>query len=283
MAHKLTLRADARLRARENQFLRDAAKLSAKQAESLRIQLANGTSPSNLVLDAKISAQLAKLMAALMSEVHAEGKSNARLWKAAKFAAPDIDFLPGAGLDWYLHYTIPLAGVCDVAALDNAKATIAEAIRQGATGRELQKALAQQFTDFSKRRLENIARTETAKVYEQSMYQSTVKDPDIAAYEISAVLDSRTTDICRHRDGMIIPKSEIAGWLPPYHYQCRTEIVPVLQLEVDDGSVELASAEDMKAGPKPIKGFGTLEMTPQQPDRHEWRYVKRAEKAATET
>lgn len=63
------------------------------------------------------------------------------------------------------------------------------------------------------------------------------EDPDVAstveAYMLSAVLDDRTTDECYRLDRMILTKDELAsiGW-PPYHFNCRTIVIPIIQGEV---------------------------------------------------
>jgi len=51
----------------------------------------------------------------------------------------------------------------------------------------------------------------------------------IKAVEFSAILDSRTTDICEARDGLIlaIDDPRLSANTPPLHYQCRSILVPV--------------------------------------------------------
>jgi len=62
------------------------------------------------------------------------------------------------------------------------------------------------------------------------------EDADVAneveAYMISAVMDAYTTDLCAGLDQRIVSKDELAayGW-PPYHYNCRTIIVPIVRGE----------------------------------------------------
>lgn len=62
------------------------------------------------------------------------------------------------------------------------------------------------------------------------------EDPDVSgeieAYMISAVLDGNTTDHCIRFDQKIVTKDELAayGW-PPYHFNCRTIVVPIIRGE----------------------------------------------------
>ena len=47
--------------------------------------------------------------------------------------------------------------------------------------------------------------------------------------EYSAVIDSRTTEICRFLDGKVIPmdEPELDRLSPPNHFNCRSVLVPV--------------------------------------------------------
>lgn len=76
-----------------------------------------------------------------------------------------------------------------------------------------------------------IARTELTSAYNQGRLQS-FNDSDLVDYvRFLAISDDRTTDICRTRDGMLIPKSDtgtIAFNTPPLHYQCRSTLSPVM-------------------------------------------------------
>lgn len=72
-----------------------------------------------------------------------------------------------------------------------------------------------------------------------------------AGYMYSAILDDRTTPICRSLDGKIFSKDDKGAlklW-PPNHYHCRSDVIPLFSDEiagaVDSSTVEL----------KPDKGF----------------------------
>ena len=101
-------------------------------------------------------------------------------------------------------------------------------------------------------RLENIARTNTAEAVNQSR-MSLFGDPAlkgfVRAYEYSAAMDGRTTDICSTLHGQV--KREWDNYLPPNHYQCRSILIPVT--EVDDWDEE---EYNIPARTKPQQGFG---------------------------
>jgi SPP1 gp7 family putative phage head morphogenesis protein len=92
------------------------------------------------------------------------------------------------------------------------------------------------------------ARTALADARQQSRFKSTT---DIGAeyFQIDATLDSRTTDTCRGLNGIIIKASELdefpAG-LPPYHYNCRTQINAIFSEDLREAVNELGDEADIK-------------------------------------
>lgn len=70
-------------------------------------------------------------------------------------------------------------------------------------------------------------RTETT-FYNNLATLDTIKDLGGEYYKIVAVLDTRTSDICRHENKKIYPISEYkAGQTaPPFHVRCRSTIMP---------------------------------------------------------
>ena len=74
---------------------------------------------------------------------------------------------------------------------------------------------------------ETLVRTETT-FYNNLATLDTIKDLGGEYYEIVAVLDARTSDICRHENKKIYPISEYkAGQTaPPFHVRCRSTIMP---------------------------------------------------------
>ena len=99
-------------------------------------------------------------------------------------------------------------------------------------------------------RLENIARTNTADAVNQAR-QALFNSPElrgfVQAYEYSAVLDDRTTEICEHLNGKIL--KDFGSYTPPNHFQCRSVLAPVTLVDDWDGQ------ESAKPRLEPQKGF----------------------------
>jgi SPP1 gp7 family putative phage head morphogenesis protein len=260
------------LETQESLLVNAAMRLMARQAESLRISISRGTKPSALILDRGIVADLAKLIAASLIQTTAFSRwavnteiDQARLketpatFAVEKLPEPDAQgFYPQGGLDWYQNYALRLAGVQQTDALEAAKAAVVKGIEEGLPHIEVMGLLGNTFETFSKNRLEMIARTETAKIYEQARWQEFESLDEIVGYEISAILDSRVCPICRARDGKIIRKSQADGKWPPYHPQCRCCCLGIFSWEIEDGSVKWKPIP--KSAPAVAPGFGTTSM-----------------------
>lgn len=85
-------------------------------------------------------------------------------------------------------------------------------------------------------RLENIVRTNTSGALNMGRSNLFARDEYkgfIEAYQYSAILDDRTTDICETLDGRI--RKDWGAYAPPNHFQCRSILVPVTVLDEWDG------------------------------------------------
>lgn len=99
-------------------------------------------------------------------------------------------------------------------------------------------------------RIETIVRTNTADAMNQAR-QALFNDPDlkgfVLAFEYSAILDDRTTEVCASRDGSI--QKDWGSETPPNHFNCRSLLVPVTAIDDWDGQT------DKWSDVPPQKGF----------------------------
>ena len=80
-------------------------------------------------------------------------------------------------------------------------------------------------------------RTEANNCYNKSLKQ-VMKDMGIRQYRYSAILDDRTTEICRSLNGNVYKLSEarVGVNYPPMHHNCRSSVVPTgVMPEIDEG------------------------------------------------
>lgn len=90
--------------------------------------------------------------------------------------------------------------------------------------------------------------TETAYIQEKAMLD-TYDKLNVEKYEILAVLDSKTSEICREMDGKIFEKKDAKAGitLPPFHCYCRSTTIPYIN-DITD------SADDTRAARAPVTG-----------------------------
>ena len=88
--------------------------------------------------------------------------------------------------------------------------------------------------------------TETAYIQEKAMLD-TYDKLNVEKYEILAVLDSKTSEICRQMDGEIFEKKDAKAGitLPPFHCYCRSTTVPYIE-ELDEEETRAARDEEGK-------------------------------------
>jgi len=153
-------------------------------------------------------------------------------------------------IDWFQENAIYVETVEAEQILKITKGTLMDAIKSGSGVRETIKMLDEALKGYDitldANRLETIARTNISKAYNESRKQKFQTIDGIVAYQISAILDARTSEICLALDQKIFPPSELSYYNPPLHYNCRTIIVPIF----DDENFEFSKmpATNMKAG-----------------------------------
>ena len=157
-----------------------------------------------------------------------------------------------------------IAGVMEQDTLKGVQRQLENAIKYDKTLNQTMKALAEDTTllqmlpevDAGGRpinvpaRLENIVRTNTSDALNQAR-QALFGQPEfrgfVLAYEYSAIMDDRVTDICEHLNGRV--RKEWGNYTPPNHFMCRSILVPVTVVDEWDGK------ESAKPTMEPQKGF----------------------------
>ena len=121
--------------------------------------------------------------------------------------------------------------------------------------------------------------TATTSVYAQADHEVyKANEKAIQGWQYVAVLDSRTTPICSHRDGTIYPVDD-KRHLPPAHYNCRSTTVPVFKSWDDisklEGVAQVRKQNLKKLTPKQIQFYDGL--TPLKESYHSWLSRQRTE------
>ena len=88
-------------------------------------------------------------------------------------------------------------------------------------------AIKESVFDSAKPVFEKIATTETTAAMNKGSIDAGQTESRIGGYEFVAVMDNKTTEICRPRNGLILSKSDallVAQNTPPLHYNCRSHL-----------------------------------------------------------
>jgi len=123
----------------------------------------------------------------------------------------------------------------------NARIAVTQAIKDG---KSIEDVI--EFTnDKSKTSLDLYARTKMTEVMNKGRLNFFQNSNVVAGYQYSAVMDDRTTDICRGLHGKKF--KEGTEPVPPMHFNCRSILVPITIFE--------EFKPDEKVGKVPIEGF----------------------------
>lgn len=141
-----------------------------------------------------------------------------------------------ASLDFLESYSLELARIEAEDMKSYVKDLIVDTIEEGMSEEEAVEYLLENLKGFSERRIKAIARTEATRAFNIGTLEETFTDPTVLGYKFVAVLDQRTTKICRMRHGKFIPKDspDLAYNTPPLHVNCRSvlEMVSVYDRQI---------------------------------------------------
>ena len=137
---------------------------------------------------------------------------------------------------WSRRQGLTAARLSEDAIANTLKPALEKALEEGMTVKQFQKEV--RDVVISDAHAENIFRTNVSTSFVSGNMEAARTDHGksaIPAMEFVAVLDDRTTPMCAERDGKIyrsdgVEKMEI---VPPLHYQCRSDLIPVFEDEWD--------------------------------------------------
>jgi SPP1 gp7 family putative phage head morphogenesis protein len=172
-------------------------------------------------------------------------------------------------LNFILQKAIRIVSTVNSDALTAVRDSLLSSLKFGETPREAEGRLSEAVTPFVSAgvvdeaqripsRLEVIVRTETTNAYNMGRIiaaRSPAADKIIQGFEYSAILDSRTTAVCRKLDGRFIAKGDpdLARLSPPNHFNCRSLLVPVTI--IDDPGEPISPSEKGRIFELAGKGF----------------------------
>lgn len=162
--------------------------------------------------------------------------------------------IPEEARDWLKKYGYEIGVITEDTVKQRLIKELEDCLDEGVSPREanarVQAVCGTWMSDFH---AETIARTETAKMYNAGRLARWL-DPEnngfVEALQYDAIVDTRTTDLCRHLDGKIIAvtnEARVAEMSPPNHFRCRATWLPVTRYE--------SWTDDFPEDAEPEKGF----------------------------
>jgi len=152
---------------------------------------------------------------------------------SAKGYAMDDDLLPEEFLAILDAESFKMVGDYSNEITKKVKNSVMQAIKQGVSESALAKILMDEAKGFTEKWAATVARTKTTEIYNQARKTYWDTDPIakqiIVAYKFSAIMDTRTTEVCSKLDAMPpFTKGDFTSAIvPPLHFGCRSILVPV--------------------------------------------------------
>lgn len=132
-------------------------------------------------------------------------------------------------------------------------------IKEGQSEANIVTAMSDVLTDETETWISAVVRTKTTEVYNLAR-RSYWENDDVAkqlvvAYQFSAIMDSRTSEICASLDEDIFERAdEVARITPPLHFFCRSLLVPITKFEEYEPSA-IPSIEAIREKGGNLKNF----------------------------
>jgi len=175
----------------------------------------------------KFGSKLKQILKSKFREAHKAAKSQAQseLLKG-NFALPleNEDFL-----EFLEKETFQYIGDFEYQIKKNVRLKLVQAIKDGLPLSEIAGILSKEGIELSEISLERYARTKFTEVMNRGRHEFFEESGVVAAYQYSAILDDRTTEICDGLHGKIFAKGDEP--IPPLHFNCRSLLIPITKYE----------------------------------------------------
>lgn len=148
----------------------------------------------------------------------------------------EADILPAEFLKVVEAESFKAVGDYSTGITKRVKDRVLTAIKTGQSEGEVNRLLRDELEDQTETWINTVVRTKTTEMYNAARKTVWETDPLISqivtAYQYSAVLDSRTSEVCASLNGKVFEKGDFIGRAtPPLHFNCRSILVPVTRYE----------------------------------------------------
>jgi SPP1 gp7 family putative phage head morphogenesis protein len=180
-------------------------------------------------------------------------------WFRQRVPMSEDDF--DAVVDRSYEHAVKVAGVNQLQVVTSVWEALDEAIAQGETldsfANRVEADLTAEWGEARPWRLETIYRTNLQHAYSRGRWEQQT-DPAVQAlrpfWEFSAIMDSRTSPVCRPLDGTILA-ADHPFWQthnPPLHHNCRSTVISLTEEQAKERGIT-----PEPPGAAPAAGFGS--------------------------
>lgn len=247
----------------------------AKMRDEFIAALPRRLSTKNIAELAMPESRLARAMLAMTKAAFERGRIDLReeAGVVSEHAAKPTA-TPKAAMRYLKEKAFWASGVMEETLLKDAKAVLMQALHNGeATAETMHKiqdvwlpylgdeTIIEDEQQLTAPRLETIVRTNVTDAYNNGRLVE-MRDPDLEGFisgvEYSAIIDTRTTELCRHLDGKVFRPDDpdLDKFTPPNHFNCRSILVPVMVDETIDIDDMITATDKGIALDLMDKGFG---------------------------
>lgn len=125
--------------------------------------------------------------------------------------------------------TFAYIGDWEYSILKTSRVRLTQAIKDGESLSSTLEDLETVLNDMSETSIERYSRTKHTEVFNNARLNYFDESGVVAAYQFSAILDDRTSEICAGLDGKIFEAGNAP--VPPMHFNCRSVLIPITKYE----------------------------------------------------
>jgi len=146
------------------------------------------------------------------------------------------DFLPEEIMNLFDQESFKIVGDYSAEITKRGRNIILQGIKDGLSESEIVRLAKDSMKEVSEKWLSTVVRTKTTEVMNDAR-KSYWENDEIAsqiveAYQFSAIIDNRTSEVCSSLDGKIFERGEFIDRItPPLHFNCRSLLVPITRYE----------------------------------------------------
>lgn len=208
-------------------------------------------------LKLKNLSKIKKVLKSQLANLNKDGKKQAasELLSGAQYASP----LPSDEFMNFLEQELfTYVGDWEYTIKKQTRIALIEAIKDGKSLTSVLDVLDDEGVALSEESLERYARTKSTEVYNRGRQEFFESTGVVSAYQFSAVIDDRVSDVCEGLHGKIFDAGKEP--IPPLHFNCRSILIPITKyeeykpdktVEVDGKNVNIDTFIDDNKG----KGF----------------------------